>query len=150
MKHPTCVRTVANCPIAGKKRKRMLHLMPASSCNIHPPLPFGSKHFSLDLPRLPKGRCSQLGFQTDQQIRRKKERREKRRKRDKKIKSSSESKTEDEEDLKCLRSRGDESSTDFDETDFDETGFLPPRPPTPEKKLKKGFGVRGTVSSLLF
>ena len=119
----------------GIKRKRMLHLMPESSCNIHPPLPFGSKHFSLDLPRLPKGRCSQLGFQTEQQIRRKKERREKRRKRDKKIKSSSESKTEDEEDLKCLRSRGDESSTHFDETDF-----LPSRPPTPEKKLKKGFG----------
>ena len=123
----------------------MLHLMPESSCNIHPPLPLGSKHFSLDLPRLPKeslprlpnGRCSQLGFQTEKQIRRmrKKERRERRKKREEKIKSSSESKTEDEEDLKCLRSRGDESSTDFVETDF-----LPPRPPTLEKKLKKGFG----------
>ena len=136
-----------------KKRKAMLHL-PEAACNIPPPLPLGSKHFSLDLPRLPKrslprlpkgsmprlpkGKCSQLGFQTEKQIRRmrKKERRERRRRRrEEKIKSSSESKTEDEEDLKCLRSRGDESSTDFDETDF-----LPPRPPTPEKKLKKGFG----------
>ena len=135
-----------------RRRRKMILSLPESMCRLHPPLRLGSKHFCLNLPKpedegfFPvdgKGRYSQLGSKeidrTEKQLRRmkKRERRERRRRhREEKIRRGQTG--EEIEEFKSLRSTRDVSCPELDLNQKDPRPLQ--RPPTPNEKLKKGFG----------